>query len=201
MSLRSLRLILWSLVGIVLVAATVLFVWRQVEGRPVVPRQLGGEFALQMASGGTFTDEDLKGTPTLMFFGYTFCPDVCPTTLFESTTWRNELDLTPDDLRIVFVSVDPERDTPELIANYLTSFPGEVVGLTGDQSAIDQISTAYGVVAEKVDAEGASDYLVNHTATVFMLDENGQFAGTIAYGENRDTALAKLRRLTGTDAG
>lgn len=171
------------------------FGYQSLRGGPAGP-QFGGEFSLETTTGETFTQADLVGSPTMMFFGYTYCPDVCPTTLAETVAWREALGLSPDQLKIVFVTVDPKRDTQELLSVYLASF-GEIIGLTGDQAGIDKIKAGYGVFSETVGDASGEDYLVNHTASVFLLDATGDFAGTISYGEVRETALAKLRRLAG----
>lgn len=197
MNLARLRLILWALIAVIFVGASALYVWRQVSPGPAVPG-IGGAFAMEATTGGTFTEADLVGTPSLMFFGYTFCPDVCPTTLFEATEWRSALDLTADDLNIIFVTVDPKRDTLDHMTNYLEGLGVPVIGLAGDQAATDRMVDVWGVVAE-IDDDGTENYLVNHTASVFLVNAQGQFTGTISFGEARDTALAKIRRLTGTD--
>jgi protein SCO1/2 len=156
--------------------------------------QFGGEFTLTSMAGEAFTQADLLGSPTMMFFGYTYCPDVCPTTLAEATSWREELGLTPEQMKIVFVSVDPARDTPEHLAEYLSAF-GDVIGLTGTEAQIDMIKRGYGVFSEISGDTSSGTYLVNHTASVYMLDSGGDFRGTIAYGEARETALQKVERL------
>lgn len=194
MSLARVRLILWALVLVVGLAATVFTLYRQTL--PDSDRvRIGGDFEMVNTKGETFTQADLKGEPTMMFFGYTFCPDVCPTTLYESNVWRQALDLNSEDIKTVFVSVDPERDTPEQLDAYLGSFGEDIIGLTGTQAQVDAIKAKYGIFSEKVTDEDSSDYLVNHTATLFLLDEDGQFAGTIAYGEGKESAVAKLKRL------
>lgn len=197
MSLARVRMILWGLVVVVGIAATLFTVYQQTQPKKPQAVAFGGPFTMQSSAGGAFTEQDLKGKPTMMFFGYTFCPDVCPTTLFEATNWRKELGLTNDDVRILFVSVDPERDTPETLNTYLASFGQDLVGLTGTQEQVDDMKKTFGIFGEKVETEGASDYLVNHTATLFLLDAEGNLAGTIGYGENKESAIAKLRRLVG----
>ncbi|MCF6302847.1 MAG: SCO family protein [Devosiaceae bacterium] len=194
--LSRLRLILWGMVLISGVAATLFYLIS-----PPKPTAIGfgSPFTLTATDGSTFTQDDLKGTPSLVFFGYTFCPDVCPTTLFESTGWRAALDLTEEDLRIIFVSVDPDRDTPESIGEYLTAFSSPVIGLTGTQAQIDNTKQVFSVFSEKVDDAGASDYLVNHTASVFMLNKDGGFIGTISYEEDTQTAISKVQRLVNLD--
>lgn len=192
--LSRLRLILWGMVLITGVAATAFYLIS-----PPKPVTIGfhSPFTLTATNGDTFTQENLKGTPSLMFFGYTFCPDVCPTTLAESTGWRTALNLSEENLRIIFVSVDPERDSLDALGEYLTAFGTPVVGLTGTLEQIDNVKRVFSVFSEKVDDPGASEYLINHTASVFMIDGDGGFIGTISFGEATDTALEKVRRLVG----
>lgn len=192
--LTRMRYILWGFVVVVGIGATALYVFRPPE-RPV--GLFGGEFELSSTQGGTFSEQDLRGTPSLVFFGYTYCPDVCPTTLAESTQWRQTLDLSPDDLRIIFVTVDPERDTLDSLETYLSAFPGEVVGLRGDDDATEQAKKAFGVYSAKVEDASSTEYLVDHTASVFLINQDGSFEGTIAFGEDRDTALGKIEKLVG----
>ena len=192
-SLRNFRIVLWALVAIVAIGATALYVLRP-PARPL--GVTGQEFALNSTKGGAFTQDELRGTPSLVFFGFTFCPDVCPTTLAETTAWRSELGLTDKDLRIIFVSVDPERDTLAMVKSYVEGFDPSIIGLVG--SSLEQTENAkkaFGVFSEKVGAPGDPYYLVNHTALTFLVDADGAFEGTIAYEEDHDTALAKVKRL------
>ena len=191
--LSRLRLILWGVVVLVGVMASLFYL----IAPPKQAIGFGSPFSLQATNGETFSEQNLKGTPTLMFFGYTFCPDVCPTTLAETTGWRQTLGLGPEELNIVFVSVDPERDSLENLRAYLSAFGSPVIGLTGSQENIDNVKRVFSVFSEKVDDEGASEYLINHTASVFMINAEGGFVGTISYGEARDVALEKIRRLVG----
>jgi len=191
-TLRNFRIVLWALVAVAALGATWLFLYRP----PQRPLGINGqEFALNSSKGGTFTQNDLVGTPTLLFFGYTFCPDVCPTTLAETTAWRAKLGLTPEQLRIVFVTVDPDRDTPEMVKSYVEGFDPSIIGLVGDQAATDQVKSAFGVFSEKAGDVDSEFYLVNHTALTFLIDKEGKFQGTVAYEEAQDTAIAKVERL------
>lgn len=189
--LRNIRIVLWVLVIGVGLAATAFYLIRPPQ-QPV--GNFGGDFIVSRTDGTEFTRSDLEGIPSLMFFGFTFCPDVCPTSLFDSVNWRDTLGLTAQDLNVIFVTVDPERDSLESIQTYVENF-GDVIALRGDDAQTDQIKKAFGVLAERVEDPGASDYLINHTASIFMLDTAGDFVGTIAYGEGRDTALGKIENL------
>ena len=189
------RIVLWVLVVVVGGAAAGLYFLKP----PVGPVGLtGAPFTLESTAGGQFTQASLKGTPTLMFFGYTFCPDVCPTTLAELSALRQQLKLTPQQLRIVFATVDPERDTLQQLTTYLSGFGTPIIGLTGTQAQVDEVKAAFGVYSKKGKDDGTGTYLVDHTATVFLLGKNGEFEGTIAYGEDQDSTAQKLKRLVGT---
>jgi protein SCO1/2 len=192
-SFARFRLILWGLVVVAAIGATALFVFRP----PANPLAVTGKpFALTSTTGETFTEASLKGTPSLVFFGYTFCPDVCPTTLAETVAWREELGLGYEDLRTIFVTVDPERDTKEVLTDYLGGFDPAVIGLVGTPEQTEAAKAAFAVMSEKVDS-GDEFYLVNHTASVFLINRDGSFEGTISYGEAKDTAVAKIKRLIG----
>ena len=191
-TLRNFRIVLWVLVVVAAIAATALYMFRP----PQRPLGINGqEFALTSTKGGSFTQADLMGTPSLIFFGYTFCPDVCPTTLAETTAWRAQLGLGADDLRIIFVTVDPERDTAEMVKAYVEGFDPSVIGLVGTPEETEKAKAAFGVFSEKAGDVESEFYFVNHTALTFLIDEDGSFQGTIAYEEASDTALAKIDRL------
>ena len=190
-ALARFRIILWTLVVIAALGATALFIFRP----PTAPLGVTGKpFALESTAGGTFTEASLKGTPSLIFFGYTHCPDVCPTTLAESDAWKSELGLSPEQLRTIFVTVDPARDTKEVLADYLGSFPG-VIGLVGTEQQTADAKASFGVMSESTAPDADGFYLVNHTASVFLINKDGEFEGTIAYGEAKDTAVAKIKKL------
>ncbi len=191
-ALRNFRVVLWVLVAVAAIGATALYLFKPPQ-RPL--GVTGQEFAMTSTKGGTFTQNELRGTPSLIFFGYTFCPDVCPTTLAETTAWRAQLGVDADDLRIIFVTVDPERDTAEMVKDYVEGFDTSVIGLVGDEAQTDQIKAAFGVFSEKAGDVDSEFYLVNHTALTFLIKADGTFQGTIAYEEASDTALAKIERL------
>ena len=132
----------------------------------------------------------------MVFFGFTHCPEVCPTTLYEMVGWFEALGDEGRDLQAFFISVDPERDTPEIMKNYAEAMTDRVTGITGDPDEIAEVIAAWHVYAAKIPTDDG-DYTMDHTASVFLMDENGAFKGTIAYGENPETAIAKLRRLVG----
>ncbi len=192
--LARFRMILWSLVALAAIAATLIFVFRPPQQPLAVT---GTPFALQSTAGGTFTQDDLVGTPSLVFFGYTNCPDVCPTTLAESVAWKEQLGISDDQLRTIFVTVDPARDTIEVLQKYLGGFDPDVIGLVGDAEQTAAVKTSFGAMSENAEPRDDGFYLVNHTASVFLIDRNGRFQGTIAFGESADTATGKIAKLIG----
>ena len=193
MALSHIRTVLWTLVAVAALGATGLYVYTTMT-RPAQAVALGqGDYELVTATGEAFNRDSLKGRPSMLFFGFTHCPDVCPTSLAEMAVWYEALGDEADDLNAFFVSVDPERDTAEIIGDYV-SWTGRVTGVTGSPDEVAKAAKSWGVYYAKVPLEGG-DYTMDHTASVFLVNANGEFEGTIAYRENSDTALAKLRRL------
>ena len=193
MALSHIRTVLWTLVAVAALGATGLYVYTTMT-RPAQAVALGqGDYELVTATGEAFNRDSLKGSPSMLFFGFTHCPDVCPTSLAEMTVWYEALGDNADDLNAFFVSVDPERDTAGVIGDYV-SWTGHVTGVTGSPDEVAKAAKSWGVYYEKVPLEGG-DYTMDHTASVFLVNAEGEFEGTIAYRENSDTALAKLRRL------
>ncbi|MGS4885171.1 MULTISPECIES: SCO family protein [Stappiaceae] len=155
---------------------------------------IGGPFELVSGNGETVTDQTLAGKPTVMFFGFTYCPDVCPTTLSELQGWIEALGPDADKLNYAFVSVDPERDTPDVMRDYVGAFDDRILALTGSRENIDSMLKAYRVYAKRVPLDDG-DYTMDHSAAVYLMNADNKFVGTIAYGEVEETALAKLKRL------
>lgn len=202
MLLRALRHALWVLIAVVVIGLGVFVALREpaptkTAGDPARLEPIagiGGPFDLVDQKGARYTQAELLGHPTLLFFGYTFCPDVCPTTLIEAEGWMKELGADADRIKVVFVTVDPERDTPEKLGEYLKSFDPRFVGLSGPRPEIDRIIKAYRVFARKVDGKDG-EYTMDHTAAVYLLDPQGRFVGMINYQEEAAKALTKIRRL------
>jgi protein SCO1/2 len=192
MSLRSLRIGLWiAVVALAAIAGTAYFLIRlEPPGSPFG----GGDYALVDGAGAPLTETAFRGQPSMVFFGFTHCPDVCPTTLAEMEGWYEALGEDARDLRAYFVTVDPERDTPEVLQSYVRSVSDRVTAVTGSPDEIAKMLTAWAVYAKKVPTEGG-EYTMDHTASVYLIDGDGAFQGTIAYGESSDAALQKLRRL------
>jgi len=158
------------------------------------PRSLA-DFDLVDTHGMHTSAEQLRGHPTLVFFGFTHCPDVCPTTLARMVRLRQQLGAGDRPFEILFVTVDPERDGPSEVGKYAELFNSPVTGLTGSPAQIDQVKKQFGIFSQKVpDSNGG--YSVDHTSTVLLFDGKGEFSGTIAPEEGDSAALAKLKRIT-----
>ena len=154
---------------------------------------IGGPFRLTSHEGKAFTDEDLKGKPFAVFFGFTHCPEVCPTTLYDLTQDLEALGKDADKMRVAFITVDPAQDTPELMKTYLGSFDPRIVGLTGTEEEIAAVAKAYKVYYRKVPTE--SGYTMDHTATILLMDSRGEFYGTSNFQESQEVRRQKLRQL------
>ena len=154
---------------------------------------IGGPFKLIDQNGKPITDADLKGRPFLVFFGYTHCPDICPTTLFDVSEVMHALGKDADRTGALFISVDPERDTPAVMKDYLSSFDPHLRGATGDQAAVDAAEKAYRVYAKKVPTTNG-DYSMDHTALVYLMDKQGRFVAPFSLKRRPEDAAADLRR-------
>lgn len=196
--LAKVRWGLWLLVGICGLALFMLSRGRG-DGGPEpasYANAIGGPFELTAADGSTVTDRTLKGKPFAIFFGFTRCPDVCPTSLSRMARLRQQLG--PDGMKfnIVFISVDPGHDKPADLGRYVELFNTPIIGLTGTDAQLDRIRKAYRVFAAKVPQPGG-DYTIDHTATIYLMTAEGGFSGTIDFHEAEKTALEKLKRLIG----
>jgi protein SCO1/2 len=179
--------------GLVLCLSVVLLVVQR--GSMPVPQAsaVGGPFKLIDQNRRTVTEQDLKGKPFLVFFGFTHCPDVCPTTLFDISEVFRKLGPDADRAAALFVTVDPERDTPEVMKNYLSSFDPHLRGLTGEEAAVDGVIKAYRAYAKKVpNADGS--YSMDHTALVYLMDKEGRFVAPFNLKRRPEDSAADLRR-------
>lgn len=176
--LLGLLIMLWALGG--------------VRGVPV-PAAIGGPFQLTDQSGTTVTDKSLQGRPSLIFFGFTHCPDVCPTSLFEISEVLRAMGKDADRVNAYFVSVDPERDSKEAMKDYLSSFDPHLKGLTGDPEAIAKMLTAYRVYAKKVPLKDG-DYTMDHTALTYLMDRDGKFVAPFNLDRPPEVAAAELKK-------
>ena len=154
---------------------------------------VGGPFHLEDQNGKPVSDADMKGRPFLVFFGFTHCPDVCPTTLFDVSQVLHQLGKDADRAGALFITVDPERDTPAVLKEYLSNFDPHLRGLTGDPAAVAAAIKAYRVYAKKVPLDNG-DYTMDHTAVVYLMDRDGQFVAPFDLKRTPETAAADLRR-------
>lgn len=197
--LKLFRYVAWAAVA-VLAAASGFLVYQQTAGNEnsgslIEPlAAIGGPFELVDGNGDTVTDATFAGKPLVLFFGFTYCPDVCPTTLSELQGWIEALGPDADKLNYAFVTVDPERDTPDVMRDYVWAFDTRIAPLTGSREQIDAVIKAYRVYAKKVPLDDG-DYTMDHSAAVYLMNSDNKFVGTIAYAEAEETALQKLRRL------
>lgn len=159
-------------------------------GRAVA--SVGGPFHLEDQTGKPFTDQDMKGRPFLVFFGYTHCPDVCPTTLLEISDVMKALGKDADRTGALFVTVDPERDTPAVLKDYLSNFDPHLRALTGDPAAVEAALKAYRVYAAKIPLKDG-DYTMDHTAAVYLMDKDGRFVSTFNLKQSPEAAASQLR--------
>ncbi len=192
--IRLVRYGLWLAVAAVVLAIGILFLLPQEEENISAGKPLGDSFQLVDFNGKPITEKAFQGQPTAVFFGYTHCPEVCPTTLFELDQWIAALGTDGEKLKVYFVTVDPERDTPDLLKDYVTSVTSRVTGISGDPDAVRAMLADYHIYFARTDLEG-EDYTMDHSASVFLLNEAGHFAGTISYGEPTETAITKLTNL------
>ena len=197
MSARASRLLVLFtafFAGLVLCLGITLFVGGRGTGTGAIQAAaIGGPFQLTDQAGHSFSDQNLKGKTFLVFFGFTHCPDVCPTTLFEISEIMRKLGPQADRTAALFISVDPERDTPEAMRDYLASFDPHVHGLTGDAAALAAVAKAYRVYYKKVPLDGG-DYTMDHTAIVYLMDKDGRFVSPFNMKRTADVAAEDLRK-------
>jgi protein SCO1/2 len=197
MSARSTRLLVVGaafLAGLLLCFSVVLLL---VGGRGSTPvariASIGGPFSLVDQNGRPVTEQDFKGQPFLVFFGFTHCPEICPTAMFEISEVFRALGADADRARAAFVTVDPERDTAPVLKDYLSSFHPRLSGLTGDAAAVAAVAKSYRVYYKKVPLD-AGGYTMDHTAIVYLMDKDGRFVSPFSLKRTPDAAAADLRR-------
>ena len=189
--MKQLRLILWSAAALAAVALAGLLYFT--AGGPQATA-IGGPFRLKDQNGRIVDTVALKGKPYAIFFGFTHCPEICPTTMADMAALMARLGPEAKDFRIYFVSVDPERDTPEVLRSYLASFEPNVVGLTGTPDEIAKVAKEFRAYYRKVPLDGG-DYTMDHSAFVYLMGKDGGFRSVIGYQEKPDRALNKLKTL------
>jgi protein SCO1/2 len=191
---RRTRVTVWLAAALVAVGLSAAVAYMLTRSQPGGLADIGGPIDLASMNGGRFTNADIGGKPYAIFFGFTRCPNVCPTTLSDLTLDLDQLGPLADKIQVVFVSVDPDRDTPATMKEYLSAFDPRIMGVTGTPEEIAAIAKDYRVFYRKVPTDGG-DYTMDHTASVYLMNAKGHFVGTLAFEENRDTQLAKLKKL------
>jgi protein SCO1 len=192
LALKVIRYVTWGAIAVLSAAMLYLLLSPRPEGDPGVA--IGGPFALAAADGSVVSSEKLKGQPFAIFFGFTHCPDVCPTSMLEITNDLKALGDLSKDFRVFFVSVDPERDTAALLKEYTGSFDPRIIGLVPkDAAELESITKSYRAIYRKVPTP--SSYTMDHTASIYLMDAKGKFFGTLDSKETPAVRQAKLKRL------
>ena len=158
---------------------------------------IGGSFALTDHTGQPRTDADFRGKVLLVYFGFTHCPDVCPTDLMAIAGALNELGPRADQVRALFITLDPQRDTQKLLATYVDSFHENLIGLTGSEMDIRRVAHAYKVYFKKVPGKNDDDYAVDHSAYIYLVDREGKFAGVFPPATSPDRIAQVLKPMVG----
>jgi protein SCO1/2 len=197
MTLRTARILVAAgafVAGLVLCLAVVLLVTGR-DGVPNMPQvaAIGGPFSLTDQNGRTVTEQDLKGKPFLVFFGYTNCPDFCPTTMFEISEVLKKLGPAADRTRALFITVDPERDTPAALKDYVSSFDPHIIALTGEPEAIAALAKSYRAYYRKVPLKDGG-YTMDHLVLVYLMDKEGRFVSRFKLDRPIDASAAELRK-------
>lgn len=190
---RLILVIAAFIAGLVLCLSVVLLVAQRASVPLPQASAVGGPFKLVDQNGRTVTEQDMKGKPFLVFFGFTHCPDVCPTALFDMSEVFRKLGPDADRAAALFITVDPERDTPEVMKTYLSSFDPHLRGLTGDEAAIDGVVKAYRAYARKVPSPDGS-YTMDHTGLVYLMDKEGRFVAPFNLKRRPEDSAADLRK-------
>jgi len=198
MNLAKKKLILLSSIIISFVIILVLtFLFAEYLSRKNAPEKLSdiiNKVNLIDHNGQPFKSATLKNKPSLLFFGFTNCPEICPTTLADLSEITKKITLNDDSINIIFVTLDPKRDNKEHLKDYIEYFDGNIIGVTGNKIEIKEFADNWGVFYETIKTTD-NNYTLNHTATVFMIDKLGNFRGTISWGENESSIIQKINNL------
>jgi protein SCO1 len=199
---RSVRFFLILGIGLLVLDGALLLIGRppsaSYRGATVISTgtaAIGGPFALAATDGTTVTDATYRGKWMLIYFGYTFCPDACPTVLTNMTIALKTLRNEADRVQPLFITVDPRRDTRQVLGEYLKSFDPRIIGLTGSEEQTAAAAKAYKVYIESRAGEGEDNYLVDHSSFVYLMDPLGKFSGVISGATSGEEMAARLRKL------
>ncbi|EJF94502.1 SCO family protein [Bartonella taylorii] len=184
------------ILGLTVIFLIGIFIYDTLRNKP-----LGDNFTLTDSNGKTITEVDIRSKPSIIFFGFTMCPESCPTTLINLDRWLTALGPKADKLGVWFVTVDPERDTPEVLHDYLSNFNNKITGISGDPEKVHKMVDSFNIVAEKVPGTDGN-YTYNHTAAIFLLKKGGKLSGVIPYDAKEsdnelrdDIAIERLKKL------
>ena len=192
MTERRVILMIWGLTAVLTVGLTVLIFGQMQSGDAM--HRVGGPFAMTEMTGHPVTEADLRGKPAAMFFGYTHCPSYCPVTLQVMTNVLGRMGANADRVNVVFVTIDPDRDTREVMRQYLGSFDPRIRGFVGTPSQLTAMASAYKVRYRRVPLAGG-DYNMDHTVAVMLFDARGQFAGTVTSDDDEKAIQARLEGM------
>ncbi|WP_375639232.1 SCO family protein [Bartonella sp. MF74HXZ] len=184
------------ILGLTIIFLAGIFIYDALTNKP-----LGDNFTLTDSNGKNITEADIRSKPSIVFFGFTMCPEICPTTLMNLDRWLTALGPNANKLGIWFVTVDPERDTPEVLHEYLSNFNNKIIGISGDPDKVHKMVNSFNIVAEKVPGTDGN-YTYNHTAAIFLLKKGGKLAGIIRYDTKEsdselkdEIAIERLKKL------
>ena len=151
-------------------------------------------FNLISHNGEKITEKIFLTKPSILFFGFTNCPEVCPTTLYDISSWIDELSLSSEQIQVLFVTLDPKRDIATKLNDYLSNFDEIFLGVTGDEKEILNLSKAWGIYRKIIPTDNL-DYSIDHTSTIFLINKNRTLKGTIAFRETPEVAIKKIQNL------
>jgi len=192
---RIVARIVYVAVAVTLVVGAALAIFREDVDRWLANAGgVGGPFALVDQNGQPFARDDLLGHPHIIYFGFTLCPDLCPTTLFLLASVVQDLGDAAAPLKVVFVSVDPEHDTVDVMKQYVSAFDARFIGLTGTPEAVAKAAKEYRIFYRKIELDGG-DYTIDHTASAMLFNADGSFTDSISYNETKESAEAKIAKL------
>lgn len=196
---RFVRIVLWSFIAasaviLVLAWSDLLPLPQPVPPSPITRVEIGGPFVMTSHNGQTFTEKDLQGRPFAVFFGFTHCPDICPTALAEISALLQQLGRDADRLRVLFVTVDPARDSSQVLADYLAPFDARITGLSGSLEQLGAMAKLYQAHFRKAPTKDG-DYAMDHSAVTYLMRPDGTFFSTLDPHESLDARRMKIRRL------
>jgi protein SCO1/2 len=199
-AIRTIRLAAWGAVAIAALAGGAVLLGdaqksQLAGGKLPAAASIGAPFELTGTDGKRFSSTALAGKPFALFFGFTHCPDICPTTLLEMTNHLKALGPRAEKLNVLFVSIDPERDTPEHLKLYLSAFDARIIGLTGTKDEVAKVARSYRAFYERVPNKDGTDYTMNHTASVYLMDGKGGLVSTLTFQEPEDARQRKIDNL------